>query len=78
MQNSTNTSTDQATGEHRGSANIQKKKRKLEPSDEVHDLANALKKVRCHENPPRDSWEMLEEMAWNEKTGLLYGEWKFE
>ncbi|KAK3712769.1 hypothetical protein LTR37_008859 [Vermiconidia calcicola] len=77
-QNSINTSTDRATGEHHGSANIQKKKRKLEPSEEVYALANALKKVRCHENSPRDSWEMLEEMAWNEKTGLLYGEWKCE
>lgn len=48
------------------------RKRKLE--HEVHALEGGVKKLHVEPNP----WTELAEMGWDEKSGKLYGPWKFE
>ena len=50
-------------------------KRKWDAQDEIDDMVQGIKKLRCHELKPKGSWELLDDMVWNEKEGRLYGKW---
>ena len=51
-------------------------KRKLEIENQIDALTEGIKKMRLEERLSKNAWELLEDMVWDENTGLLYGKWK--
>ena len=48
-------------------------KRKRDEDPRVVEVTAKLKKLRIDENP----WKLMDEMKWNDKSGKLYGKWKY-
>ena len=59
-----------------GSAQNGSLKRKLEIENQIDALTEGIKKMRLEERLSKNAWELLEDMKWDQQTGLLYGKWK--